>query len=90
MRPCCLNPVVEIHMPSLSVRKLDELTFRQLRIQAAKHGVSMEEEVRQIIKRAVTTPENLGDLAVRLFSAAYNGEELSLPQRETHDPLNFK
>jgi plasmid stability protein len=50
----------------------------------------MEEEVRQIIKRAVTTPENLGDLAVRLFSAAYNGEELSLPQRETHDPLNFK
>ena len=90
MRPCCLNPVVEIHMPSLSVRKLDELTFRQLRIQAAKHGVSMEEEVRQIIKRAVTTPENLGDLAVRLFSAAYDGEELSLPQRETHDPLNFK
>ena len=77
-------------MPSLSVRKLDELTFRQLRVQAAKHGVSMEEEVRQIIKRAVTTPENLGDLAVRLFSAAYNGEELSLPQRESYDPLNFK
>jgi plasmid stability protein len=74
---------VEIQMPSLSVRKLDELTFRQLRIQAAKHGVSMEEEVRQIIKRAVTTPENLGDFAVRLFSSAYDGEELSLPQRET-------
>ena len=50
----------------------------------------MEEEVRQIIKRAVTTPEHLGDLAVRLFSPAYDGEELSLPQRETHDPLNFK
>ncbi len=76
-------------MPSLSVRKLDEETFSQLRIQAAKHGVSMEEEVRQIIKRAVTTPEHLGDLAVRLFSAAYNGEELSFPQREIPDPLNF-
>jgi len=77
-------------MPSLSVRKLDEDTFKQLRIQAAKHGVSMKEEVRQIIKRAVTTPENLGDLAVRLFSATYNGEELSLPRRETRDPLTFK
>ena len=76
-------------MPSLSVRKLDEDTFSQLRIQAAKHGVSMEEEVRQIIKRAVTTPEHLGDLAVRLFSPAYDGEELSLPQREIPDPLNF-
>lgn len=77
-------------MPSLSVRKLDEDTFRQLRIQAAKHGVSMEEEVRQIIKRAVTTPEHLGDFAVRLFSVAYIGEKLSLPPREIHDPLNFK
>ena len=77
-------------MPSLSVRKVDEKTMSQLRMQAAKHGVSMEEEVRQIIKRAVSTPEDLGDLAVRLFCPAYNGEELSLPERETHDPLSFK
>jgi plasmid stability protein len=76
-------------MPSLSVRKIDEKTLSQLRMQAAKHGVSMEEEVRQIIKRAVTTPENLGDLAVRLFCSAYNGEGLSLPEREVHDPLKF-
>ena len=77
-------------MPSLSVRKVDEKTMSQLRMQAAKHGVSMEEEVRQIIKRAVSTPEDLGDLAVRLFCPAYNGEELSLPERETHDPLSFQ
>lgn len=44
----------------------------------------------KIIKRAVTTPENLGDLAVRLFSATYNGEELGLPRRETRAPLTFK
>ncbi len=76
-------------MPSLSVRKIDEKTISQLRVQAAKHGVSMEEEVRQIIKRAVSTPENLGDLAVRLFSSAYNGDEINLPEREIHDPLSF-
>jgi len=76
-------------MPSLSVRKVDEKTMSQLRMQAAKHGVSMEEEVRQIIKRAVSTPEDLGDLAVRLFCSAYNGEELIIPEREIHNPLNF-
>lgn len=76
-------------MPSLSVRKIDEETLRLLRIQAAKHGASMEEEVRQILKRAVSTPERLGDLAVKLFSPVYGAEELTLPERETHGPLSF-
>lgn len=76
-------------MPSISVRKIDEETLARLRIQAAKHGVSMEEEVRQIIKRSVSIPEQLGDLAIKLFSAAYNGEELQIPERETHEPVSF-
>jgi len=76
-------------MPSISVRKIDEETLGRLRIQAAKHGVSMEEEVRQIIKRSVSTPEQLGDLAIKLFSAAYNGEELQIPEREAHEPVSF-
>ena len=61
-------------MASLSVRKLDEETVAQLRIRAARHGVSMEEEARQILKRAATAPESLGDLAVRIFSPAYGGK----------------
>lgn len=77
-------------MPGLSVRKIDEETLQLLRIRAAKHGASMEEEVRQILKRAVSTPESLGDLAVKLFSPAYGDEELVLPKRETHEPLTFK
>ena len=76
-------------MPSLSVRKIDDETLRLLRIQAAKHGASMEEEVRQILKRAVSTPDSLGDLAVKLFSPAYGSDELILPERETHKPLSF-
>ena len=75
-------------MPSLSVRKIDDDTMRLLRMQAAKHGASMEEEVRQILK-SVSTPESLGDLAVKLFSPAYGNEELTLPERETHEPLSF-
>ena len=76
-------------MPSLSVRKIDEDTMRLLRIQAAKHGTSMEEEVRQILKRAVSTPENLGDLAIKLFSPAYSNEEFTLPERETDEPVKL-
>ena len=76
-------------MPSLYVRKIDEKTMHRLRIQAAKHGASMEEEVRQILKRAVSTPESLGYLAVRLFNPAYANDELALPEREPHEPMSF-
>lgn len=76
-------------MASLSVRKLDDDTLRRLRVRAAQHGISMEEEVRQIIKQAVSTPERLGDLAIRLFAPAYGGPELELPERETTDPMEF-
>ena len=76
-------------MASLSVRKLDEATVAQLRIRAARHGISMEEEARQILKRAAAAPESLGDLAVRLFSPAYGGEELLFPSRETSEPMEF-
>ena len=77
-------------MPSLSVRKIEVETLSLLRQQAAKHGISMEEEVRQIIKQSVSTPEKLGDMAVRLFSPAYGSEPLDLAPRETHEPLSFK
>jgi len=76
-------------MPSLSVRKIEEETVARLRVQAAKHGVSMEEEVRQIIKKSVSTPECLGDMAVRLFSPAYGDDVLHIAPREVHEPLSF-
>ena len=76
-------------MPSLSVRKLDDDTITRLRVRAAHHGVSMEEEVRQILKQAVSAPERLGDLAVRLFSPCYGGDEIELPSREVYEPLDL-
>ena len=76
-------------MASLSVRKLDDDTLRRLRLRAADHGVSVEEEVRQIIAQAVSTPERLGDLAVRLFAPTYGGPELELPERIITEPLEF-
>ena len=72
-------------MANLSVRRIDDETYEQLRVRAAKHGVSMEEEVRRILKRAVSAPENLGDLALRHFGPDH-GVELELPPRPPHDP----
>ena len=76
-------------MSSLIIKKLEDNTLRRLRMRAANHGISVEEEARQIIKQAVSTPERLGDLAVHLFAPAYGGQELELPEREITDPMEF-
>ena len=75
-------------MASLSVRKLDDDTLPRLRIRAVKHGVSMEEEARRILKDAVSAPDYLGDLALRIFGPKH-GADLQLPQRTRHEPLDL-
>jgi len=75
-------------LANLSVRKIDGDVYARLRIQAAKHGVSMEEEVRQILKRTVEAPERLGDLALEYFGQL-NGIALEIPARKPHEPMVF-
>ncbi len=75
-------------MANLSVRKLDEDVFSKLRLRAATHGVSMEEEVRQILKQAVTNPIKLGDMALQLFGET-QGVELELFEYTPHEPLDL-
>jgi len=71
-------------MASITIRNLDESLKRRLRIRAAGHGRSMEEEVREILRQTIGAPpppENLGDAIHRRF-AALGGVELDLPPRE--------
>ena len=75
-------------MANLSVRKIDGETLVRLRARATQHGVSVEEEARQIIQEAVSAPERLGDLAVRIFGPQY-GVDVELPQRGAHEPMDF-
>lgn len=72
----------------MSVRKLAAEDYEKLRVRAAEHGVSMEEEVRRIIHRAVAAPERLGDLALRCFGPAH-GAELDLAARQPHEPMDL-
>jgi antitoxin FitA len=73
----------------LSIRKLDDETYDRLRDRATRNGVSMEEEVRQILKRAVSPPGRLGDLFLRIFGPT-GGSDLEIPQREPHEPIDLE
>ena len=77
-------------MANLSIRKLDDETVARLRRQAREHGVSMEEEARQILKHAVDVSEPLGELAVRLFRSSYGIKPFEPPAREHSDPLKIR
>lgn len=76
-------------MASLSVRKLDDKVYKKLRARAALHGVSMEEEARQIISQVVSVPERISDVFRKRFGAN-NGIDLEiLSQKPTHEPMDF-
>ena len=64
-------------MASLVLRNIEESLKKQLRLRAAQHGRSMEEEVRVILRSAIkgeTPHKNLADLAQDLFGC--DGVEL--------------
>ena len=78
-------------MANISVRKLDDQVYSQLRNRAAKHGVSMEEEARQIISQVVSVPERLSDVFKKHFGQTH-GIDLQLTKQsgKPHDPMDFK
>ena len=71
-------------MASITIRQLEENTKRKLRIRAARHGRSMEQEAREILKSALSQPEEQPkDLVetIRRRFAKYGGVELNIPPR---------
>jgi len=73
-------------MATLTIRQLDEKTKTRLRVRAAHHGRSMEEEAREILRSALRSSpaaiENLSE-AIRRRFAAFGGLELTLPRRDS-------
>ena len=71
-------------MASITVRNLDGALKQRLRIRAAEHGRSIEEEAREILRRAVgeaAPPSNLA-AAIHARIAPLGGVDLDLPPRE--------
>jgi plasmid stability protein len=73
-------------MGTLTIRQLDEKTKTRLRVRAAHHGRSMEEEAREILRStliaASPVKRNLAETIRRRF-AALGGHELELPRRDS-------
>jgi plasmid stability protein len=80
-------------MASLLIRKMDDRTKSRLRVRAAQHGRSMEEEAREILRSAlISAPkpqENLAE-AIRRRFARFGGVELPKIKREPpREPPDF-
>jgi antitoxin FitA len=76
-------------LANLSIRKLDDEIYGRLRDRATRKGVSMEEEARQILTRAVSPPGRLGDLFLKVFGPT-RGVDLELLPREPHEPMDLE
>ena len=71
-------------MASMTIRNLDDDIKQRLRVQAAEHSRSMEEEARVILRTALTEPAPPANLAraIRARFAPLGGVELDIPPRE--------
>ena len=80
-------------MATLTIRRLDERTKMRLRVRAAHHGRSMEEEAREILRSALressSSTRNLAE-TIRRRVAPFGGVELELPSRDAvRNPPKF-
>lgn len=72
-------------MASITIRNLDDTLKSRLRVQAAVHGRSMEDEARDILRSALNRePTRRGSLAasIRAKFAPLGGVELPVVVRE--------
>lgn len=80
-------------MGSITIRNLDDDVKRRLRVRAAEHGRSMEEEAREILRQVVTRPTRLRDLGQSIHErfAEVGGIDLPQPKRSEMRPTpNFE
>lgn len=79
-------------MAVMTIRNIDDAIKRRLRLRAAMHGRSMEEEARDILRSALSTdvqrPRNLGQAIHERFRLL-GGLDLPDVPREAIRPVDF-
>jgi plasmid stability protein len=80
-------------MASITIRNLDDQLKQRLRVRAAQHGRSMEDEVRHILRLVLANeqaaPQDLA-LALRRRFAPLGGVELpTVPREPLREPPSF-
>lgn len=79
-------------MASITIRNLDGNLKAQLRLRAARHGRSMEAEVRVILAQSVSAPSAEQNFALAIHRRFENLDVESLPilaRREVRNPPEF-
>lgn len=82
-------------MATMTIRNLDDDVKARLRVQAAQHGRSMEEEARSLLRDALSAKPKAGVGAawvadIRALVEPFGGIELALPPREpAREPPDF-
>lgn len=81
-------------MAAITIRNLDDEVKSRLRLQAAQHGRSMEEEARQILQAALRSAPASGSGAalvadIRALVEPFGGIELELPLRERRQRMRL-
>ncbi len=79
-------------MASITIRNLEDDVKQRLRVRAAQHGHSMEEEAREILRRELGEGAPARNLAaaIRARIAPLGGVDLAIPAREPmREPPRF-
>ena len=80
-------------MAVMTIRNIDDAIKAKLRIQAAMHGKSMEDEARDILRSAlfaeVARPRNLGQAIHERFAALGGVDLPSVPREAIRPPVSF-
>jgi plasmid stability protein len=87
-------------MAALTIRNLDEETKQALRLRAAKHGISMEQEVRSILRKEILSEGSASATgsgetwyrSIRKLVESHGGFELEIPARSKmmREPPTFE
>jgi len=79
-------------MASITIRNLEDGLKARLRIRAAEHERSMEEEARCILRDALDRhpPKTLADLALEIFGPEHGVDLEPPPPVKPREPPNFR
>jgi plasmid stability protein len=80
-------------MAVMTIRNIDDAIKNRLRLRAAMHGRSMEDEARDILRAALSTesprPRNLGQAIHERFAAIGGVDLPDVPREPIRPPAGF-